>query len=270
LSLSNRPSELPSTEDFDLFPTPHHYGLSSRYHPPSHCFLIPCIISPPFSSSSSKRPSAPTFCITYATVGAHDTTRRHTNALRLTAVKLKPGYHPVLRRISCRIVGPSRIDNGKQKNEAHVHLKDGRSTSGISRGAMPRGLIALSSRASEVCNSSYFVQYSRIDGGMFQMTALYQSHTSHFTASAGSITGETCVELERNGVSKRAGQGERKRRRGKGEKGDERRRKNCLGPGEVAGHSVYISLTTKSTTFGALQHMSSLFLCTDTTVPVYQ
>jgi hypothetical protein len=102
------------------------------------------------------------------------------------------------------------------------------------------------------------------------MTALYQSHTSHFTASAGSITGETCVELERNGVSKRAGQGERKRRRGKGEKGDERRRKNCLGPGEVAGHSVYISLTTKSTTFGALQHMSSLFLCTDTTVPVYQ
>lgn len=87
------------------------------------------------------------------------------------------------------------------------------------------------------------------------MTALYQSHTSHLTASAGSITGEKCVELERNGVTERAGQGERKRRRGKGEKGDERGRKNCLGPGEVAGHSVYISLTTKSTTFEALHEL---------------
>ena len=36
---------------------------------------------------------------------------------------------------------------------------------------------------------------------------LYQSHTSHLAALARYITRETCVELESNGETKRAGEG---------------------------------------------------------------
>lgn len=93
------------------------------------------------------------------------------------------------------------------------------------------------------------------------------THKSHDRIGRLHHRGNMCRTGKKRGIkASRAGEKETE----KGKRGMKGERKNCLGPGEVAGHSVYISLATKSTTFGALQHMSSLFSCTDTTVPVYQ